>query len=157
MSTKKSKKAEAVVPVIDESIPATIVEGTETEVFAPPVEGTVTAVVETPPVAKKEKVNRRPYIAFVQTCLEEGKYTRKEIIAEVMARFEGVRLGGIQTFVTDLRNEKYNHFKERKVIQQANGKLIFEDKVVPVEETPAEVVPVEEVQTMEAPSEQAGE
>jgi hypothetical protein len=153
------KKSQTAVTNVEELIPATIVEGSAEEVFAPPVEGTIPTVVETPPVEKKERVNRRPYIGYVAEHLEAGDLGRKEIIQRVMETFKGVRLGGIQTFVTDLKNPKYSHFKERKVVLNAKGKLIFEDKLVSVEETPPTevVVPVEEVQTTEAPSEQAGE
>ena len=83
---------------------------------------------------------------------------RKEIIQRVMETFKGVRLGGIQTFVTDLKNPKYSHFKDRRVVVSPKGKLIFEDKLASVEETPpTEVVVPEEVQSTEAPCEQAGE
>jgi hypothetical protein len=161
MASKKKAAQQNVSTVEENVIPATIVEGSEEQVFAPPVEGqeVVTSVVETPaPEVKKERINRRPYIQFVQESLEDGVFTRKEIIEEVMKRFPATRLGGIQTFVTDLKNPKYSHFKDRKVVQQANGKLIFEDKLASVEETPpTEVVVPEEVQTTEAPSEQAGE
>ncbi len=152
------KKSKTVVQAVDESIPATIVEGSEEQVFATPVEGTETTVVGDAPApeVKKERINRRPYIALCQEHLEIGDLDRKELIKLVMDTFSEVRLGGIQTFVTDLRNVKYNHFKERAVILNAKGKLQFEDKIVPVEAVPVEVVP-EEAQTMEEPTEQAGE
>lgn len=160
MASKKKAAQQNVSTVEENVIPATIVEGTETEVFASPVEGqeVVSTVVETPPVEKKEKINRRPYIALCQEHLEIGDLDRRELIKLVMDTFKEVRLGGIQTFVTDLKNVKYSHFKERKVVLNAKGKLQFEDKIVPVEETPpSEDVPVAEVQTTEASGEQVGE
>ena len=96
----------------------------------------------------KERINKRPYISYVEECLENGTYTRKEIIDTVLEKFPTVVRGGIQTFVTDLKNPKYNHFKERVVATNAEGKLQFQDKV-PV----PEVIPEQEVEPSELPAE----
>jgi hypothetical protein len=136
-----------------ETVPATIVEGLEAEVFpnqeiqieVTPIEGqevtTEVASVETPEVVvqaeKPPRVSKRPYIARCAELLEAGSHSNKEIVALVLVEFPEVKKGGIQTFVTDLKNEKYRHWKERAVVVNASGKLQFADKVVTVAEVEA--------------------
>jgi hypothetical protein len=38
----------------------------------------------------------------------------------------------VATFVSDVQNPKYSPIKDRKVVKQADGTLIFEDCVRPV-------------------------
>jgi hypothetical protein len=170
-----------------ESVPATIVESTETEVFPEQTEDqevvNTTAeevVVETEgdttqnqpveqPAAKppKLRVNRRPYVQLVAQMLEKKDgCERQEIIDAVRAEFPTVSKGSITTFITDAKNPKYSYFKDRPVITHPEtGKLIFADRVekVSAAEAPAETsseqeVPVEEVSAQdEIPTEEPGE
>lgn len=91
----------------------------------------------------KEKKNARPYISFATEALEEGLYTRAELIEEVLRRYPTVSKGSIQTFVTDLKNPKYSFFKDRAIVVQADGQLIFADVVSAREALPGENLPAE--------------
>ncbi len=137
----------------NEVIPSTIVEGSEVEVFGSTQEVTTeVAPVETPVVQaveetaqpveqaapKPPRVSKRPYIDDVASLLETGTHDSKEIVKFVLEKYSEVKKGGIQTFVTDLKNAKYRHWKDRPVVVNASGKLQFSDKVVPIE-TQAEV------------------
>ncbi|MGA2229236.1 MAG: hypothetical protein ABSH41_32775 [Syntrophobacteraceae bacterium] len=37
----------------------------------------------------------------------------------------------VSTFVSDVQNPRYSPIKDRKVVKQADGTLIFEDKIKP--------------------------
>lgn len=102
---------------------------------------TVAEAKPTEATPKKERVSKRPYIDFVKEHCEIGDCTGKELLALILEKYSTVTKSGAQTFITDLKNIKYCHFKPRAVVQQENGKLIFQDKVV---EVPVEAVPVEE-------------
>ncbi len=106
-----------------------------------------TEVQSTEKPAPKQRVNRRPYIPLLTEHLESGDLDRKEIIKLVLSQFAEVRKGGIETFVTDLLNPKYSHFKERLVTKRENGKLVFADRLqataVEVEHVESQVVPEE--------------
>lgn len=133
-----------------EAVSATIVESTEVEVFSKVEDQEVEQHAR-----KKPKQNKRPYVEYVSTqCLENGLFDRKELIKAIMEKFSGLSKGGVETFVTDLKNPKYSFFKERAVIlHPKTGKLIFADKV---EETPPETA-TNEIQATEEPSESPGE
>lgn len=140
---KKEKESMETQTENQEAVPPTIVETTESELFAqgqevvpatelPPESNQNQPVVQ--PESKPQRVNKRPYIQEVQGLLESGTHSRAEIIAFVLQKYPSVSKGGIQTFVTDLRNPKYSHFKDRKVVLYGSeGKLIFEDKVSAIE------------------------
>lgn len=172
-----------------EVVPATIVESSEAQVFAGQAEDLAVStddgsqVVDSPiavnegdakPAEKsaaKPKVNRRPYIDWVSKHLELGDMERKAMVQQVLKDFPIVRKGGIETFLTDLLNPKYSHFKERKVTKTADGKLIFADRLIPGfagaeqdqqansdgHSTEAEVAAVQVVSVEETQSEQATE
>jgi hypothetical protein len=133
----------------------TVVESSETEVFAQPEQ-----LTEKP--APKPKVSKRPYIALVESHLELGDMDRKSLLELVLKEFPSVTKGGIGTFITDLKNVKYSHFKPRVAVEHpTTKKFIFADKVeTQVVEAPVEaeapvadvVVPAEEEQP-EQPSE----
>jgi hypothetical protein len=96
--------------------------------------------------AKKERVSKRPYLNFVLESLEAGLNTRKELQEKIMVNFPGVSRGGVQTFITDLFNVKYSHFKPRKIVKLAEGQLIFEDRTKVIEEVEErEIRPPDEV------------
>jgi hypothetical protein len=134
-----------------ETVPATIVEGLEAEVFAGQETHTETeiSVAQAPEqtsqpeqaAPKPPKVSKRLYISRVCELLEAGTHGAKEIVALVSVEFPETKKSGIQTFVTDLKNPKYRHWKDRAVVVNAAGKLQFSDKVVKVEaEPPVEVL-----------------
>jgi len=142
--TNKKIQSKAAEPQNGENIPPTIVESSEGEVFAP--------TQETEPTAKPIKPSKRPYIPLVQEHLETGGLSKKELLELILSTFPEVSKGGAATFLTDLKNSKYCHFKSREVRQLENGKLIFADKVVSAE---AEVLAAEVVAAIqETPPEQ---
>ncbi len=153
------RKVQPEITNLEETVPSTIVEGTEQEVFANPeaqVEVTQAAVEQTTQpeqAAPKARVSKRPYIARVCELLEAGTHDAKEIVALVLVEFPEVKKGGIQTFTTDLKNPKYRHWKDRGVVVNPAGKLQFEDKVVPVEVPAADVVVPADGLQPEQPSE----
>jgi hypothetical protein len=141
-----------------EVVPATIVEGGQEQVFEGQTEGQEVStegesqVVESPMVANegatqptekpapKPRVNRRPYIQLVESHLELGDLDRKSLQELVLKEFPAVTKGGIGTFITDLKNVKYSHFKPRVAVEHPiTKKFIFSDKV----ETQAVEAPVE--------------
>jgi len=48
-----------------------------------------------------------------------------------MNRFPTLNKETVSTFVSDVQNPKYSPIKDRKVVKQADGTLIFEDKIKP--------------------------
>ena len=169
MAKKTSKKAQSQAETTEapelqngESVPPTIVESSESEVFEQtqeqanttmeqPKEASVPGQVETTiqgkeqPAAKPLKPSKRPYIAVVQGHLETGDMTKKDLLELILKTYPEISKGGAGTFLTDLKNSKYCHFKPREVRQLDDGKLIFADKVVADE--PVRVEVVSEVQT----------
>ena len=160
---------------VQEVVPATIVEAGEAEVFSSQGEGKeVEAVSEgeiveadNQPVekvaepgltesapeqtAEKPKTDRRPYIPYLTEALEEPQ-DRKILLKTILEKWPTVSKGGCQTFMTDMLNPKYSHFKDRPVIKLPDGKVVFADKApIPVvasaeEEQPTEAeVPAVEV------------
>lgn len=154
-STKKQAKKETQTEN-EEGVPPTIFEATKSELFAQsqdvvpstelsPESNQDQAVIQPAP---KPKVSKRPYIQDVESLLEAGTHSRAEIIAFVLEKYPTVTKGGIQTFVTDLRNPKYCHFKDRKVVLYGSeGKLIFEDKIPATEATKPQEAASNEGQT----------
>ncbi len=150
-----------------ESVPPTIVETTESELFAqeqevvpstelPPESSQAQPVVQ--PASKPQRVNKRPYIQDVQGLLEAGTHSRAEIISFVLQKYATVSKSGIQTFVTDLRNPKYSHFKDRQVVLYgSSGKLIFADKVPAKEVAKPVEAASSDAQPTETPTEQPAE
>ncbi len=134
-------------------IPATIVESTETEVFAEQTEGQEVVVAEaenqvvegqvvegqvagteseTQPEEKpapKPRVSKRPFIALVEQHLELGNLDKKELLALIMEKYPEVNKNGASTFLTDALNPKYSHWKDRVVSKTVDGKMIFADKI----------------------------
>jgi hypothetical protein len=148
-----------------ETIPATIVEGTEQQVFTDKIDGQEvvnTTVEETvaaaggdtttepaeQPAPKPPKVSKRPFIALVEQHLELGNLDKKELLSLIMEKYPEVNKNGASTFLTDALNPKYSHWKDRVVSKTVDGKMIFADKI---EE------PAPDVQTAEAQPEQPAE
>lgn len=154
--SRKSKKTQAQVEAQEangtDSVPATIVEGSQEDVFPSQAEGQ-SGTQETAPeqtVEKPAKPSRRPYLQLAEKLLTDGTHTRKELIAALREAHPEASKSGIETFVSDLPNPKYCFFKDRPVTKTAEGKLRFADKVV----SPAETSPVEAGTTVGAPDEQ---
>lgn len=122
MSTKKGKKAQSKETVEAAKVQVLEVAPQETDV-----------TTEAAPV-KKPRVNKRPYIPFLGVLLEEGQYTKAELLKAIMDAHPEVNKNGVSTVLTDLKNPKYNIFKERAVVV-VEGKYIFQDciKAEPVE------------------------
>lgn len=161
-----------------EVVPVTIVESSQEQVFpsqseeqaasaqteSQAVDGQVTAANEgdTEPAEKpvpKQRVNKRPYIEFVTEHLTVGDCDRKELVKLIIEKFKGLSKGGIETFLTDAKNPKYSHYKDRPVIQHPKtGKLIFADCVKAEAETEtAEMSPEAAVTAAKSEGLQAGE
>lgn len=144
-----------------EVVPATIVESSQEQVFPSQSEElaasakTESQLVDGPAVANegetqstekpapKQRVNKRPYIEFVVEHLTAGDCTRAELVKLIMEKYTGLSKGGVETFLTDAKNPKYSHFKDRPVIQHTKtGKLIFADCVeAEAEKVTAEMSP----------------
>ncbi len=146
--TAEDKQTMEITQTEVEVVPATIVEGGEEQVFAGQAEAPAIStegegqVVDGPILATegdtqeadkpapKPRVNKRPYIEFVVEHLTTGDCDRKELVKLIMEKFTGLSKGGVETFLTDAKNPKYSHFKDRPVIQHPKtGKLIFADCV----------------------------
>jgi hypothetical protein len=110
----------------EEHAPPTIVEAAMEEVF--PSQESVTEQTEEKP-APKPKVSKRPYIADVEILLNAGTHTKPQILAFIMEKYPQISKGGASTFLTDLLNEKYRHWKERAVTKTPEGKLVFADRL----------------------------
>ncbi len=132
MARKKSKANQAAANPELVEVPTT-----EAETVVAIISGEATTV-ETSPIptepTKKPKKNARPYVPMAKEALEKGLYTRKEFITAIMDAFPEIKKGGVETFVTDLKNPKYCYFKPRVVVVNADGKLIFAESVQPQEE-----------------------
>src|SRR5208337_4331484 len=98
----------------EEQTPATIVESSEEQLFDAQEQPREVAQSEEKP-APKPKVSKRPYIADVEVLLNAGTHTKPQILALIMEKYPAVSKGGASTFLTDLMNEKYRHWKERLV------------------------------------------
>jgi len=58
--------------------------------------------------------------------------THKELVDGIMQQFPNLNRETVSTFVSDVQNPRYSPIKDRKVVKQADGTLIFEDKIKPV-------------------------
>ena len=132
-----------------EVVPPTIVDAGAEEVFPSQEETQETAKeqAEEKP-ASKPKVSKRPYIADVEILLSAGTHTKAAMLEFIMGKYPQVSRGGASTFLTDLMNEKYRHWKQRPVTKTPDGKLVFADRI---EGPGPEVVP--EAEPPEKPAE----
>jgi len=98
------------------------------------------SVVQSQPVTSKtvllptpqKRKTRRVYLDLAIQCLEKGSYTHRELVDSIMERFPDLNRETVATFVSDVQNPRYSPIKDRKVLKQADGTLIFEDKIKPV-------------------------
>jgi len=84
----------------------------------------------TSPTPPKRKT-RRIYLDLAIQYLEKGSCTYKGLVEAIMNRFPTLNKETVSTFVSDVQNPKYSPIKDRKVVKQADGTLIFEDKIKP--------------------------
>jgi hypothetical protein len=99
----------------------------------------VLSVVPSQPATSKTEVQsspkrktRRIYLDLAIQCLEKGSCTHKELVDTIMKKYPHLNRETVSTFVSDVQNPKYSPIKDRKVVKQADGTLIFEDCVRPV-------------------------
>lgn len=131
-------------------VPPTIVEGSAEEVFPNQGQeqpGSHEGKTEqgTEKAVPKPRVSRRPYIADLEILLAAGTHTKKTMLEFIKEKYPSVNVGGASTFITDLLNVRYNHFKPRVVVRLADGRLQFADmatvetsvKAPDIEEPPA--------------------
>ena len=83
------------------------------------------------PTPQKRKT-RRIYLDMAIRLLERGSCTHKELVDTIMNQFPNLNRETVSTFVSDVQNPRYSPVKDRKVVKQADGTLIFEDCVRPV-------------------------
>lgn len=83
-----------------------------------------------PPVSGKRKT-RRIYLEFASRLIERGTCTHRELVDKIMHQFPSLNQETVSTFVSDVQNPKYSPIQGRKVVKQADGTLIFEDKIRP--------------------------
>ncbi len=113
----------------EEDVQSTIVESDMEEFFAGQTEAGQETATEQPATVKPPKVSKRPYIADVEILLNAGTHTKPQILALIMEKYPQVSKGGASTFLTDLMNEKYRHWRQRAVVKTPEGKLQFADKL----------------------------
>jgi hypothetical protein len=53
------------------------------------------------------------------------------LVDEIMERFPSLNRETVSTFAFDILNPKYSPIQGRKVVKQADGTLIFEDRIRP--------------------------
>ena len=83
-----------------------------------------------PPILGKRKT-RRVYLDLAIRFLERGSCTHKGLIDSIMEQYPNLNRETVSTFASDVQNPKYSPIKDRKVVKQADGTLIFEDKIRP--------------------------
>ncbi len=82
------------------------------------------------PTPRKRKT-RRVYLDLAIQYLEKGSCTHKELVDAIMKQYPTLNRETVSTFVSDVQNPRYSPIKDRKVVKQADGTLIFEDKIRP--------------------------
>ena len=64
--------------------------------------------------------------------LEKGTCTHRSLVDAIMKQFPNLNRETVSTFVSDIPNPRYSPIKDRKVVKQVDGTLIFEDCVRPM-------------------------
>ena len=85
----------------------------------------------TSPTPQKRKT-RRIYLDMAIQLLEKGSCTHKGLVEAIMKQYPTLNRETVSTFVSDVQNPRYSPIKDRKVVKQADGTLIFEDKIKPM-------------------------
>jgi hypothetical protein len=94
------------------------------------------SVVLSKPAASKtiaqsqpKRKSRRVYLDLAIQCLEKGSCTHRGLVDSIMKQFPDLNRETVSTFVSDVQNPRYSPIKDRKVVKQADGTLVFEDKI----------------------------
>lgn len=87
-----------------------------------------TSKTETPSPRRK---SRRVYLDLAIKILELGSCTHRALVDAIMEQFPNLNRETVSTFAFDVQNPKYSPIKDRKVVKQPDGTLIFEDKIKP--------------------------
>ncbi len=90
-----------------------------------------TSKTVTSPAPQKRRT-RRVYLEFAAKLLARGSCTHRGLVDAIMNQFPTLNRETVSTFVSDVQNPRYSPIKDRKVVKQADGTLIFEDKIKPV-------------------------
>ncbi len=121
---------QAGLPFEINSIPSSI------DIEETPVPGL--SVVPSQPATSKPKAQsspkrktRRIYLSLAIQYLEKGSCTHRGLVDAIMKQYPALNRETVATFVSDVQNPKYSPIKDRKVVKQADGTLIFEDKIKP--------------------------
>ncbi len=83
------------------------------------------------PTPQKRKT-RRIYLEMAIRLLERGSHTHRALVDAIMKQFPDLNRETVSTFVSDVQNPRYSPIKDRKVVKQADRRLIFEDKIKPM-------------------------
>jgi hypothetical protein len=83
------------------------------------------------PTPQKRKT-RRVYLDMAIRLLGKGSCTHRDLVDAIMKQFPNLNRETVSTFVSDVQNPKYSPLKGRKVLKQADGTLIFENKIKPM-------------------------
>ncbi len=110
--------------------------GSEENSAPPPVLSVVcsqpaTSKTVTSPTPQKRRT-RRIYLDMAIKLLEKGSCTHKELVDAIMKQYPALNRETVTTFVSDVQNPRYSPIKDRKVVKQSDGTLIFENKIKPV-------------------------
>ncbi len=89
----------------------------------------ITPKTEAQAVPKRK--SRRVYLELAIKLLEKGSFTHKELVDAIVKQFPNLNRDTVSTFAFDILNPKYSPIKDRKVVKQPDGTLIFEDKIKP--------------------------
>lgn len=82
-----------------------------------------------PPLPRRK--TRRVYLDLAIQYLEKGSCTHRSLVEAIMKRYPNLNQETVSTFAYDVQNEKYSPIRDRKVVKQSDGTLIFEDKIKP--------------------------
>lgn len=125
---------QAGLPFVGGSVPGALADN---ETDAPPPALSVvpsqpaTSKSEAQPPSPKRK-SRRVYLDLAIKLLERGSCTHKALVDAIMEQHPSLNRETVSTFAFDVQNPKYSPIRDRKVLKQADGTLIFEDCVRPV-------------------------
>jgi len=84
-----------------------------------------------PSPTPQKRRTRRIYLEFAMKLLAKGSCTHRDLVDTIMKQFPTLNRETVSTFVSDVQNPRYSPIKDRKVVKQADGTLIFEDRIKP--------------------------
>lgn len=84
-----------------------------------------------PSPTPQKRRTRRIYLSLAIQYLEKGSCTHRGLVDSIMKQYPALNRETVSTFVSDVQNPRYSPIKDRKVVKQADGTLVFEDKIKP--------------------------